>query len=210
MGTADGGVTANRGTQAAPDRARDVIDVLIEDHRRVMDLVAALRDRRPAEPERRRDLVDVVVAELVRHAAAEEQYLYPAVRRHLPDGDALAERGLAEHAAAEPVMRDLLDTFAEDERFDRLVEALADALARHVRIEEGDLFPPLRAALDEAALLDLGTAVLSAKKLAPTRPHPAGPHHPPFNKVTAPVLGLVDHAIDSLTDRPTTVDELFD
>jgi hypothetical protein len=44
----------------------------------------------------------------------------------------------------------------------------------------------------------------SAKKLAPTRPHPSIP----VNRVAAPIVGLVDQAVDTLTDRPTTVEEL--
>ena len=38
----------------------------------------------------------MVVAELSRHLSAEEQYLYPAVRKVVPDGDLLADRELAE------------------------------------------------------------------------------------------------------------------
>lgn len=38
--------------------------------------------------------------------------------------------------------------------------------------------------------------------------NPASPRRPPFNEVTAAVLGLLDRAADSLTDRPTTIEEL--
>jgi hemerythrin superfamily protein len=190
-----------------PDRPRDAVEILDADHRRLERLFTALCDGR-VRPERRRDLVDVAVAELVRHMTAEEQYLYPALRRHVPDGDRLADRELAEHGPVEAALGDLLGTFVEEERFDPLVHRLADAVRRHVRAADDELFPALRRVVGPAALVDLGTAILSAKKLAPTRPHPASPRHPPFNKVAGPVLGLVDHAIDSLTDRPTTVDEL--
>lgn len=36
------------------------------------------------------------------------------------------------------------------------------------------------------------------------RPHPSIP----VNRVAAPIVGLVDQAVDTLTDRPTTVEEL--
>jgi hypothetical protein len=46
--------------------------------------------------------------------------------------------------------------------------------------------------------------VLSAKKLAPTRPHPSISR----NKLLGPLVGLADQAVDALTDRPTTLEEL--
>jgi hypothetical protein len=202
--------SADLGPALVPDRPSDLVDVLLADHRRIGRLLTLLRDGVDDDPEHRRDLADVAVAELVRHAAAEEQYLYPAVRQYVPDGDRLADRELATHGAAEVLMRDLLATFVEERRFDRLVAGLVEAFGRHVDSVEGELLPPLRATVEPAELYDLGTAILSAKKLAPTRPHPGGPHRPPLNKFTAPVLGLVDQARDSLTDRPTTVDELLD
>ncbi|WP_405427915.1 hypothetical protein [Micromonospora sp. NBC_00617] len=42
-------------------------------------------------PEYRRQLTDVVIAELVRHAVAEEAYVYPTARKALPDGDQIAD-----------------------------------------------------------------------------------------------------------------------
>jgi hypothetical protein len=40
-----------------------------------------------------------------------------------------------------------------------------------------------------------------AKKMAPTRPHPAAPDTPPANKLLAPGAGLVDRLRDALTGR---------
>ncbi|HEY6747639.1 MAG TPA: hypothetical protein VI357_18205, partial [Mycobacteriales bacterium] len=39
-----------------------------------------------AAPDQRRDMADTVIAELMRHAIAEEMFVYPAMREHLPDG----------------------------------------------------------------------------------------------------------------------------
>jgi len=68
---------------------QDLVDVLVSDHRTIDDLFAQLA-RVHRDAGRIRDLVDVTVAELMRHEVAEEQYLFPAVRRCLDDGEELA------------------------------------------------------------------------------------------------------------------------
>lgn len=67
----------------------DVVSVLTDDHRAVEQVFVQLESRQ-GEPGIRRDLADHVIAELVRHSVAEEQYLYPAARKALPDGDTVA------------------------------------------------------------------------------------------------------------------------
>jgi hemerythrin superfamily protein len=190
------------GAQVTGDH-QDLIDVLVHDHRTIEDLFLELESV-GWEPRRIRDLVDVTVAELMRHAVAEEQYLYPAARRCLEDGDELAGRALAEHREAERLMSDLMGTDVEHPAFGPLVTRLIREVRQHVSAEETALFPRLRAECEPDELVNLGTEVLSAKKLAPTRPHPSAPH----NRLAGPLLGLVDQTVDALTDRPTTVDEI--
>jgi hypothetical protein len=48
-----------------------------------------------------------VIAELVRHSVAEEEYMYPAARKTLEGGDQLADHELEEHAKAEKLMKEL-------------------------------------------------------------------------------------------------------
>jgi hemerythrin superfamily protein len=181
---------------------QDLIDVLVGDHRTIEDLFLELESV-GWQPQRIRDLVDVTVAELMRHSVAEEQHLYPAARRYL-SGGGLAERALAEHRAAERLMSELMSTDVEHPVFGTLVSRLIRNVREHMSEEERTLFPRLRAECEPDVLVNLGTEVLSAKKLAPTRPHPSVSR----NKLAGPLVGLVDQAVDALTDRPTTVDEL--
>jgi hemerythrin superfamily protein len=183
--------------------AQDLVDVLVSDHRTVEALFAQLEAGIP-DPQRRQDLVDVTVAELMRHAVAEEQYLCPTVRQDLDDGDELAERELAGHREAERLMSELMGTDVDHPEFEPLVIRLIREVRAHIREEESVLLPQLRTECEPGTLVGLGTEALSAKKLAPTRPHPSIP----VNRVAAPIVGLVDQAVDTLTDRPTTVEEL--
>jgi hemerythrin superfamily protein len=182
--------------------APDVVDVLVQDHHDVENIFAEL-EKPGGSPQRRRDLTHVVIAELVRHSTAEEQYLYPAAREFLPDGDKIADHEIAEHARAEEVMHQLMKLDATDDSFNHLLAKLISEIRHHVREEEAELFPRLREACDRATLVELGSKVLAAERLAPTRPHPAAPDTPPLNKLAAPVMGAVDRALDALTNRPT-------
>ena len=74
-------------------------------------------------------------------------------------------------------------------------------IRQHVTEEEADLFPRLREAVPASVLAELGGKARTAKKMAPTRPHPSAPDTPPMNKVLAPGAGLVDRLRDALTRR---------
>jgi hypothetical protein len=50
-------------------------------------------------------------------------------------------------------------------------------------------------------LIKLRDKVDTAKKLAPTRPHPGTPHSALFHKIVGPGVGLVDRLRDKLTNR---------
>jgi hemerythrin superfamily protein len=186
---------------------RDVVDVLMTDHHEVEAIFVELESRQ-GTPEHRRQLADVVIAELVRHAVAEEAYVYPAARKSLPDGDQLAEHEIAEHADAERTMKELESLDPSDPRFDELLGKLTATIRHHVQDEENDLFPRLRAACAREELVELAGKVEAAKKSAPTRPHPAAPDHPPANRLLAPGTGLVDRMRDALSGRPTSMAEL--
>ncbi|MCO1595429.1 hemerythrin domain-containing protein [Micromonospora sp. RHAY321] len=188
---------------------QDVIDILTADHREVETLFVELETRQ-GTPEHRRQLVDVVIAELVRHAVAEETYVYPLARKALPDGDEIAEHEITEHADAERTMKDLEALDPSDPRFDELLAHLTSTIRHHVEDEESELFPRLRAAVAGEELAELAGKVTAIKKSAPTRPHPAAPDRPPANKIVNPGTGLVDRLRDALDGRPTSMSELRD
>ncbi|MFI7500999.1 hemerythrin domain-containing protein [Streptomyces sp. NPDC049687] len=178
----------------------NVIDELVTDHREVEELFGKM-EALPSGHKNRKTYADQVTMELVRHSVAEEAYLYPAVREHIPGGDALADKELRDHAEAEQIMKDLEGCSADDADFDRLVGKLMREIREHVADEEQNLFPRLRAACPADALDSLGDKVRMAKKTAPTRPHPTAPDKPPANKLLAPGVGMVDRLRDALSGR---------
>ncbi|MFE1176087.1 hemerythrin domain-containing protein [Streptomyces sp. NPDC058773] len=178
----------------------DVIAELTTDHREVEDLFEQFEDAPPGSEDRKR-LADALTIELVRHSVAEEEHLYPAVREHLEEGDALADKELADHARVEQLLHDLQHREATDQDFDRLMVKLRTEVRAHVDDEENNLFDRLRSGVHPYILEELGKKIRHAKKSAPTRPHPHTPTTPPVNKLLAPGVGLVDRVRDYVTGR---------
>jgi hemerythrin-like domain-containing protein len=178
---------------------QDVVDVLTTDHREVVELLQQIKST--TDVQERRDLADIAISELVRHAVAEEMFVYPAMRKHLPDGDKAVEHDIAEHKQLEQTMKRLEDVSAVEPEFDRLLAELENVLRDHVRDEEREQFPGLRARIPRADLVKMAEQVEAAKKAAPTRPHPAAPNNSLFHKLIGPGVGLVDRARDALTKR---------
>ncbi|MEU0600186.1 hemerythrin domain-containing protein [Streptomyces sp. NPDC006393] len=178
----------------------NVIEELTADHREVEELFAEIETQAAADP-RRRQLADQLTMELVRHSVAEEEYLYPAVRRFVDDGDDLADKEIADHNEVEHMLKELEDCRPGDAQFDTLMGRLKTSVTAHVRDEEDRLFRLLADSCPPKTLDELGEKVREAKKTAPTRPHPAAPSTPPLNKLLAPGTGMVDRARDMFTGR---------
>ncbi|MFI1334887.1 hemerythrin domain-containing protein [Streptomyces sp. NPDC020845] len=150
----------------------DVVDLLTADHREVQELFEGYRAS--ADPGERRLLMEQITVEIVRHSVAEEQYLYPAVRKALPNGDEVAEREMEELSEAERILGDLERLDTADRRFDALVRELYDVVSMHIRGEEDVIFPELRERLTPEERMALGLRVGEAKSATPTEPCPCG------------------------------------
>ena len=177
----------------------DVIDELTSDHREVTSLLDRIGTT--TDPADKRELADVAITELVRHAVAEEMYVYPAMRDHLPDGEAVVKHDTEEHRDLERTMKELEGVEATDPRFEQLVGELRSKLQHHVENEESEQFPKFRERVPHDERVELREKVDKAKKLAPTRPPPDAPRSPLFHKLVGPGVGLVDRVRDKLSGR---------
>ncbi len=183
---------------------RSVVDLVADRHRSLL----ALCDRLTAAGEDRRKVAEVVVAALSRHLSAEEQYLYPAVRRAVPDGDRLADRELAEDHDLLVTLRRLDGARPEDPSFEALAADVTAAVRRHVEADAAELLPLLTQMAPAEDLIRIGNRVELAEEAAPTRPHPGTPSTPPWNKIVDPVVAVVDKARDAVSRRTTYLNDL--
>ena len=180
---------------------RDVIDILTEDHQEFLSIIDQITTTQ--EPEQRRDLADIVIAEIMRHSVAEEMFVYPAIEKHVPDGKESVKHDKEERDEIVRLMKELEGVEASDARFTELVQELRSSLEHHATDEEAEQFPLLRAHIPQEELVEMAGKVETAKKLAPTRPHPTAPHSEAFHKLVGPGVGFVDRLRDKLTGRST-------
>ena len=180
---------------------QDAVTLLTEDHRTVEQLFADY-ERGLQGPEAKRQVVDRIVRELSVHAAIEEAYFYPEVRKALGEGGDLVDEGLHEHQEVKETLAALEDMDPADAAYDRKVASLIANVRHHVEEEEGEMFPKLRSALGAEQLVDIGRKLVDGKAKAPTRPHPAAPSSGPGAKMVGPAAGMVD----KLSDRPSDPD----
>jgi hemerythrin superfamily protein len=192
-----------RQEQTVTDSAneQDVVDILSTDHREALGLIAQIKVATGKDA--KRDLADTLISELVRHSVAEEMYVYPAMKKYLPDGEGAVEHDTEEHKELEATMKKLEAVDADDVEFTSLMTELEATLRDHIDDEESDQFPQLRARVPHDELVEMGGKVETAKKVAPTRPHPSAPNNAVFHKLVGPGVGLVDRVRDKLTGRET-------
>jgi hemerythrin superfamily protein len=188
-------------TDTAPGAEQDVVDVLSADHQEFLDLIAQIKATRHAEEQK--DLADTLIAELVRHSVAEEMWVYPAMRDHLPDGEAKVQHDTEEHKELEVLMKQLEGADPADVEFVTTVSRIEEVLRDHVSDEEDEQFPELRAHVPHDDLVVMARRVEKAKKVSPTRPHPAAPNNELFHKTVGLGAGMVDRLRDALSQRNT-------
>ncbi len=179
----------------------DAIALLKADHRTVEKLFRDFERTGESAHKTRRKLVDKMITELSVHAAIEEQFLYPAARREVPDLNPDVLEAMEEHHVVKWLLAELARTDPSDERFSAKVAVMMENVRHHVREEEGELFPELRASLGRTRLRELGDKLAEGKLLAPTRPHPRAADTPPANLIGGAVSGAIDRARDTVSAR---------
>ncbi len=176
----------------------DGVTLLISDHRRVSSLWQEAR----VATERREELIDLVVRELSVHDGIEKRALYPEVRTRVEGGQAMVERGLAEHQKVEELLAQAEAVGLGTEEAFLLMRQTMDNVVDHVAEEESSIFPALRASMSTEDLLDFGQRLVLARNTAPTHPHPGSPNEGVSGKVAGILGGLVDQAKDAVSGRP--------
>ena len=133
----------------------DVVDLILADHRLFEDLLRQLRDASADRDAVRRAFSALHVA----HAVAEEEEVYPTLRRKDAISEHEAEHGEEEHAEGHEALLAVLELEkCEGEEFDDAVEELAGAVNHHLTEEELTILNPAREEIDEDVRLRLGEA----------------------------------------------------
>jgi hemerythrin-like domain-containing protein len=136
------------------DATTDAFGMLRNSHRRLAERLAELREA-VAGPldERARDTIDSVLGfferAVARHEADEEATLFPRLAR-VPELAAMGAALAREHARQADLVESLGHAFdgRDDELLRRLAGELSESYAKHVALEEDELFPAAERLLD--------------------------------------------------------------
>ena len=142
-GVAAIGAAPLRMARAASDPFKD----LVEDHRRVIALVARMQETSETATGDRVALLAEVKRELARHADVEEYVLYPALRQNA-DFKRFSQDFAAEHGDLKTLLYELELMPRSDIRWGQKAGDLRRLLEAHHRREEEDVFPKYRASLN--------------------------------------------------------------
>jgi hypothetical protein len=186
---------------APAGRPHDVLDVLVQEHREVEDLLNRLR---LADEESRRDVADRLIAHLVRHSVVEEMALYPTVMDYLVDGDEHVAHDRAEHAQLEGMLRELEGLDARDERFMDVVLDLQTTVAQHFADEEAHQFAQLRFAVPADELVHLREGLERSQALSTSSDRADSPAGEVLLRSVGTGVGMVDRVRDALGGRRTS------
>lgn len=131
----------------------DVVDLILEDHRRFEALLRDLRDSSQDRDAVRRAFAALHVA----HAEAEERHVYPKLKRTRAVDAEEAEHGVHEHAEGNQALLAVLELKGTDtQAFDDAVEELARVVNHHLTEEELTILNPAREEVGPQVRADLG------------------------------------------------------
>ncbi|MBN6035575.1 hemerythrin domain-containing protein [Amycolatopsis sp. 195334CR] len=138
----------------------DVVELILNDHRRFEELMRGLRNSSSDRAKLRDDLSQLLVA----HGEAEEREVYPQLAKKASEDDEV-EHGEEEHAEINQALLDFLKVEdLEGDDFDEKLEDLAEVLNHHINEEEQTLLNDAREELPQKERDKLGAAFLVARE----------------------------------------------
>ncbi|MFE3634246.1 hemerythrin domain-containing protein [Streptomyces sp. NPDC059168] len=140
---------------------RDVVELILQDHRRMEDLFRLMRSVEADRAAALREFADLLTA----HALAEEAEVYPALKRYKDIDDEELEHGEHEHDDGNRALLRLLEV-AEvgSEEWDSALEALAEAITHHTDEEERTILNGARENVATQRREELGVAFLQERE----------------------------------------------
>ena len=145
-------VAANLGRKAAVQgmsaAAGNWADSLAAEHKAVLLMFDKMLDTKDNQTKRRALLLLQIGHALDKHAYAEEHVVYPCLREN--NDESVAELLETEHGEVKTFLHRLSHMPKDSPEWLGLVRQFRDAVAAHAKMEEEEVFPQLRASIDEA------------------------------------------------------------
>jgi hemerythrin-like domain-containing protein len=179
----------------------DTLTFLRQDHKSVLGMFEVL-DGAPEGSGAVSSGLSTMVANLViaesQHEAIEEQLFWPAVRKAVEDGDALADKAVEQEQEGKQLLQRLEDGEPD---YQQALQHFVKIGRDHIAYEQEVVFPHFQAAVTHDELMKLGEKLEAAKKIAPTRPHPDTSPNPAVLRTMGMATAVVNHVRDAASGR---------
>jgi hemerythrin superfamily protein len=152
----------------------DAIVLLKQDHKQVRSLFRQFQQAGDGAAARKGVLVDQILELLTVHTYLENECMYPAVRKLMPDLERDVLESYEEHHVADVLCAELAAMSPSDERFDAKTTVLIENVTHHIEEEEQDWFPKVRQGLGRKQLQEIGAEMTALRSKAPRRPSQLG------------------------------------
>jgi len=171
----------------------DIVQLIKQDHRKVKGL---FRQFQQGNGRNRQRIAEQIIEELSRHAAMEEQLVYPLLRARDPKHEDAVLEALEEHHVAKATLLELDKMSVDDERYEAKMTVLCESIRHHIKEEETELLPRLARVTSDDERKYLAEAADKVKEAAPSHPHPMAPDTPPGNVIAGLLAKVMDAGRD--------------
>ena len=148
----------------------DAIVLLKNDHKEIRRAFTDFEKLGDGATSSKGTVVDRIIELLTAHTYIENEVMYPRVSSLLPDLKDDILESYEEHHVADVLVTELAAMEPSDERFSAKTMVLIESVRHHMKEEEDEWFPQVRAGLGRKALQEIGSELEEAKKKAPSRP----------------------------------------
>lgn len=140
--------------------SQDVVELILDDHRRMEELFRRMRSVEDDRAEARREFAALLIA----HGEAEESEVYPALKRYKHIDDDEVEHGVEEHTEGNEALLALLEVEeVGSDDWDEKLEKLVEAVSHHLDEEERTILNGARENLADTRRGELGSAFWHAR-----------------------------------------------
>lgn len=143
--------------------AKDAIAMLKADHGTVSDLFEEYE--KATTSKKKMALVAEICTELSVHTQIEEEIFYPAIKTALKD-KLLVPEATVEHAGVKDLIAQIEGVEPDGEMFDAKVKVLSEYVKHHVKEEQNEMFPKVKASSLDLVALGAQMATRKADLLA--------------------------------------------
>jgi hemerythrin-like domain-containing protein len=145
-------------------RAMRVTTLLTKDHRLVSGMIATLEMTPRLNSMVRRRLFEQIRTNVMVHAQAEEEILYPVMRNLMfMHGESRVDESYREHQQIKDLLNDLQRMDPNTDAFDNKFEDFKSEIQHHVEEEENEMFPVVRQRMSTEEQERLGQRISDRK-----------------------------------------------